>query len=94
MSLYASLSLSPSGLAIKAKVLFDGYWWAQADINRERVVQDRRTGMSLTLVARKHSVSRATVCRLMKEFNENSASAVLLSDGNLTKHSADVGSAR
>jgi hypothetical protein len=33
-------------------------------------VIDRRsaTGMSLTLVARKHSVSRATVCRL-KEFN-------------------------
>jgi DNA invertase Pin-like site-specific DNA recombinase len=40
---------------------------ARLDINREQVVTDRRTGMSLTLVARKHSVSRATVCRLMKE---------------------------
>ena len=40
---------------------------ARLDVNREQVVQDRRTGMSLTLVARKHSISRATVCRLMKE---------------------------
>jgi len=38
---------------------------ARLDIDREQVVIDRRTGMSLTLVARKHSVSRATVCRLM-----------------------------
>lgn len=40
---------------------------ARLDINREQVVIDRRTGMSLTLVARKHSISRASVCRLMKE---------------------------
>ena len=42
---------------------------ARLDVNREQVVQDRRTGMSLTLVARKHSISRASVCRLMKEAN-------------------------
>lgn len=50
---------------------------ARLDINRQQVVEDRRGGMSLTLVARKHSVSRATVCRLMKEFSGNSAAAVV-----------------
>jgi DNA invertase Pin-like site-specific DNA recombinase len=40
---------------------------ARLDINREQVVIDRREGMSLTQVARKHSISRASVCRLMKE---------------------------
>jgi DNA invertase Pin-like site-specific DNA recombinase len=56
---------------------------ARLDINREQVVTDRRSGMSLTLVARKHSVSRATVCRLMKEFNGNSAAAVVASGAEL-----------
>ena len=50
---------------------------ARLDIDREKVVEDRRTGMSLTLVARKHSISRASVCRLMKEAVNNSAVAVL-----------------
>ena len=36
------------------------------DINREQVVVDRRSGMSLTQVAKKHGISRASVCRLMK----------------------------
>jgi len=40
---------------------------ARLDVNREQVVIDRRTGMSLTLVARKHSISRASVCRIMKD---------------------------
>jgi DNA invertase Pin-like site-specific DNA recombinase len=56
---------------------------ARLDINREQVVTDRRTGMSLTLVARKHSISRASVCRLMKEAVSNSAAAVVAPDGNL-----------
>jgi DNA-binding transcriptional regulator LsrR (DeoR family) len=30
-------------------------------------VSDRRTGLSLTRVAKKHGVSRATVCRLVNE---------------------------
>jgi DNA invertase Pin-like site-specific DNA recombinase len=38
------------------------------DINREQVLYDRCSGMSLTEVARKHKISRASVCRLMKEF--------------------------
>ena len=33
---------------------------------------DRRSGMSLTKVARQHRVSRATVCRLMKEIPRGS----------------------
>jgi DNA invertase Pin-like site-specific DNA recombinase len=42
---------------------------ARLDVDREQVVGDRRSGLSLTLVARKHSISRASVCRLMKEAN-------------------------
>src|ERR1700723_3878013 len=37
------------------------------NIDRERVVEDRRSGMSLTKVASKHRLSRASVCRLMRE---------------------------
>ena len=40
---------------------------APLDINREQAVIDRRSGMSLTQVAKKHRISRASVCRLMKE---------------------------
>ncbi|MGA2923854.1 MAG: recombinase family protein [Candidatus Sulfotelmatobacter sp.] len=57
---------------------------ARLDINREQVIQDRRSGMSLTAVAKRHSISRASVCSLMKESNTNShAVAVLTSDGNV-----------
>jgi DNA invertase Pin-like site-specific DNA recombinase len=52
---------------------------ARLDVDREQVVQDRRCGMSLTLVAKKHSISRASVCRLMKEANSNSSLAVATS---------------
>ena len=41
---------------------------ARLDVNREQVVRDRRDGQSLTTVAKKHGISRASVCRLMKEF--------------------------
>jgi DNA invertase Pin-like site-specific DNA recombinase len=40
---------------------------ARLVVDREQVIHDRRAGMSLTQVARKHSISRASVCRLMKE---------------------------
>lgn len=33
----------------------------------ERVVRDRRSGMSLREVALKHGISRASMCRLVKE---------------------------
>jgi DNA invertase Pin-like site-specific DNA recombinase len=58
---------------------------ARLDINREQVVTDRRDGMSLTLVARKDSISRASVCRLMKEANGISHNALLASGGNLVE---------
>ena len=41
---------------------------APLDIDRAKVVEDRKSGMSLTQVAKKHRVSRATVCRLVNEF--------------------------
>jgi DNA invertase Pin-like site-specific DNA recombinase len=37
------------------------------NIDRAHVVADRRSGMSLTAVAKKHRISRATVCRLVNE---------------------------
>jgi hypothetical protein len=37
------------------------------DIDRGQVMRDRRSGMSLTCVAKKHRISRASVCRLMKD---------------------------
>jgi DNA invertase Pin-like site-specific DNA recombinase len=37
------------------------------DVDRAAIVQDRHSGLSLTTIARKHSVSRATVFRLMNE---------------------------
>src|SRR5580692_6341901 len=40
---------------------------APLDINRAQVVADRISGMSLTKVAAKHRISRATVCRLVNE---------------------------
>jgi DNA invertase Pin-like site-specific DNA recombinase len=40
---------------------------APLDIDRAQVVADRPAGMSLTSVAKKYHVSRATVCRLVNE---------------------------
>ena len=37
------------------------------DVDRAAIVRDRISGMSLTQVAKKHRVSRATVCRLVNE---------------------------
>jgi DNA invertase Pin-like site-specific DNA recombinase len=44
---------------------------ARLDVNREQVIRDRRSGMSLTQVAKKHTISRASVCRLMKDANDS-----------------------
>jgi DNA invertase Pin-like site-specific DNA recombinase len=41
---------------------------APLNIDRAQVVADRLSGMSLTSVAKKYHVSRATVCRLVNEF--------------------------
>ncbi|MFZ3330745.1 MAG: recombinase family protein [Candidatus Acidiferrales bacterium] len=40
------------------------------NIDRAQVVADRRAGMSLTAVAKRYRISRATVCRLVKESGE------------------------
>lgn len=40
---------------------------APLDIDRQLVVADRCSGMSLTKVANKHHISRASVCRLVNE---------------------------
>ncbi len=40
---------------------------APLDIDRQQVVVDRRSGMSLSQVAQKHRISRASVCRLVNE---------------------------
>ena len=44
---------------------------ARLDVDHEQVVLDRRSGMSLTQVAKKHAISRATVCRLMKQAGDS-----------------------
>jgi DNA invertase Pin-like site-specific DNA recombinase len=50
---------------------------ARLDVDRQQVLIDRRSGMSLTQVAKKHGISRASVCRLMKEASGSSHSPVL-----------------
>ena len=50
---------------------------ARLDVDREQVVVDRRSGMCLTQVANKHGISRASVCRLMKEANVSTMPAIL-----------------
>jgi DNA invertase Pin-like site-specific DNA recombinase len=54
---------------------------ARLDVNREQIVRDRRSGMSLTQVAKKHSVSRASVCRLMKELGAGDTALALVGAG-------------
>jgi DNA invertase Pin-like site-specific DNA recombinase len=54
---------------------------ARLDINREQVVIDRRGGMSLTTVAKRHNISRASVCRLMKEANSDCNLAIAIPSG-------------
>ena len=54
---------------------------SRLDVNREQVVIDRRSGLSLTQVAKRHNISRASVCRLMKEANGNCNLAVAIPSG-------------
>ena len=67
---------------------------ARLDVNREQVVEDRRSGLSLSVVAKRHAISRASVCRLMKEANNKSAPAEFVPVGNLRAHSAAGGDSR
>ena len=54
---------------------------SRLDVDREQLVIDRRSGMSLTIVAKRHNVSRASVCRLMKEANSIVIGAALGAEG-------------
>jgi len=49
---------------------------SRLEVNRQQVIQDRRSGMSLTQVAKKHAISRASVCRLVKEAKGDQESLV------------------
>jgi DNA invertase Pin-like site-specific DNA recombinase len=59
---------------------------ARLDVDRQQVVIDRCSGMSLTQVAKKHNISRASVCRLMKEANGSPNPAVLTPSTGLAQH--------
>jgi DNA invertase Pin-like site-specific DNA recombinase len=48
------------------------------NIDREQVVEDRRSGMSLTQVSKKHRISRASVCRLVKESGASATRVIAL----------------
>jgi DNA invertase Pin-like site-specific DNA recombinase len=67
---------------------------ARLDINREHVVSDRRSGMSLTQVAKRHGISRASVCRLMKEASTNPDVAAPRLVGDMPEQASAAGDAR
>ena len=46
---------------------------APLDVDCNQVVRDRLAGLSLTQVAKKHGLSRATVCRFVNEANKQSS---------------------
>jgi DNA invertase Pin-like site-specific DNA recombinase len=54
---------------------------SRLDVNRDQVVIDRRSGLSLTQVAKKHTISRSSVCRLMKEANSDCSVAIATPSG-------------
>jgi DNA invertase Pin-like site-specific DNA recombinase len=55
---------------------------SRLDVNRQQVIQDRLSGLSLTQVAKKHGISRASVCRLMKEANSDCNLAIAIPSGD------------
>lgn len=68
---------------------------ARLDVDRQQVIQDRRSGMSLTQVAKKHGISRATVCRLMKEASASPDATVPALAGSVPEQaSAAAGAAQ
>ena len=65
---------------------------ARLDVNRQQVIADRRSGMSLTQVAKKHGISRASVCRLVKEANDSRAVPALA--GSVREQASAAGAAQ
>jgi DNA invertase Pin-like site-specific DNA recombinase len=64
---------------------------ARLDVNREQVIHDRRSGMSLTQVAKKHRISRASVCRLMKETNGKPGGTIPAFAGSIQEQASAAG---
>ena len=67
---------------------------SRLDVDREQVVTDRRSGMSLTQVANKHRISRASVCRLMKEGTSTSETSVSALAGSMPEEASAAGAAQ
>jgi DNA invertase Pin-like site-specific DNA recombinase len=67
---------------------------ARLDVNRQQVIADRRSGMSLTQVARKHGISRASVCRLMKEASASPNGTAPTLVGNMPEQVSAAGAAQ
>jgi DNA invertase Pin-like site-specific DNA recombinase len=67
---------------------------ARLDVNREQVIQDRRSGMSLTQVAKKHRISRASVCRLVKEASASPDATAPALAGKMVEQASAAGGAR
>jgi DNA invertase Pin-like site-specific DNA recombinase len=64
---------------------------ARLDLDRAQVIQDRRSGMSLTQVAKKHGISRESVCRLMKEASSTPETSVPALAGNVSEQASAAG---
>jgi DNA invertase Pin-like site-specific DNA recombinase len=67
---------------------------SRLDVNRQQVIQDRRSGMSLTQVAEKHGISRASVCRLMQESSTSPDAPVPPFTENTTEQANAAGAAQ
>ena len=67
---------------------------ARLDVNRDQEIRDRRSGMSLTQVAKKHGISRASVCRLVKESSASPDATAPALVGNVSEQASAAGGAR
>jgi DNA invertase Pin-like site-specific DNA recombinase len=67
---------------------------SRLDVDRQQVVDDRRSGLSLTQVAKKHGISRASVCRLMKEATSNPDAPVPALAGNMPEQASAASGAQ
>ena len=64
---------------------------ARLDVDRAQVIEDRRSGLSLTQVAKKHGISRASVCRLVKEASRNVETSVPALAANVSVQASAAG---
>jgi DNA invertase Pin-like site-specific DNA recombinase len=54
---------------------------APLDVDRNQVVRDRLSGLSLTQVAKRHGLSRATVCRFVNEAKKEASDIAIAQAG-------------